>query len=632
MIGSKYKLRIRTAARLGLGLLLFAVLVAPTAAEGAAEPVELRGFSVLVDHGGELSLAEVLAQQSAWRPLPQAIPNFGFSRAVYWFMAPVDSLEGDWLLEIGNPHLDHLDVYQVRGDDVSVQRAGDARPFAQRPLPNRQFLFPLEAGEPSLLVVRTRTTSAVQLPARLWPRQAFEAHDEEQLLLQGLYLGLMGAMVLYNLFICVGVRDRRYLPYVWFVGSTAVYQACLHGMGYQFLWPQAVYWNQHAIAFLLASIAASACIFTIVFLDLRRQQRTLATLLGALATAALVMMPLSLALAPDVAAQLTAVLGFNATLGALLAGGWMWARGNGNARYFTIAWSAFCIGSILLALNKFGFLPRNLFTEHAQQIGSAMEALLLSFALADRINRERRARLRAEAEALRNERQALEANARALGTERATRLLLEQRVRERTLALERAMAELKAANASLAEKGYADGLTGLKNRRFFDEQYRTEWRVAYRDEAPLALILLDVDHLGRINEEHGAAAGDACLKAVARVIAETAARPADTVALFGGGTFAILGPRTSLEGALHLAESIRQKVAAMTVEWKGAALRVTVSAGLAALVPGERHHEAVLLSFADDALFQAKQSGRNRVQGFDVTGTASSRGQPAGAA
>ncbi len=172
------------------------------------------------------------------------------------------------------------------------------------------------------------------------------------------------------------------------------------------------------------------------------------------------------------------------------------------------------------------------------------------------------------------------------------------------------------ANAVLAQLASRDGLTGLANRRTFDEVLDTEWRRAQRLQQPLALLMLDVDHFKRYNDTYGHLGGDDCLRRVAQAIDKQVARPGDLAARYGGEEFAVILPNTDATGAVNLATRIRESVAAMGMLHPQSALqRVTVSVGAAVLAPtpAPDQRPAALVAKADQALYQAKHQGRDRV-------------------
>lgn len=163
----------------------------------------------------------------------------------------------------------------------------------------------------------------------------------------------------------------------------------------------------------------------------------------------------------------------------------------------------------------------------------------------------------------------------------------------------------------LRELATTDALTGVANRRRLMDLGTQELRRAQHSNAPFSVLMLDIDHFKNINDSLGHAAGDAVIRALARVCSESV-RTVDTVGRFGGEEFALLLPMTPIAGALKLAERLRATVAAQELEWEGRLVRFTVSIGAA---EGGAHSEdfAALLGSADQAMYQAKNSGRNRV-------------------
>ena len=177
-----------------------------------------------------------------------------------------------------------------------------------------------------------------------------------------------------------------------------------------------------------------------------------------------------------------------------------------------------------------------------------------------------------------------------------------------------------ARHATVSDAAVRDPLTGLLNRRYFDEAVETAFAAARRNGSPLSLIVLDLDRFSAVNNEHGHATGDAVLRRVARAIAG-AVRVGDTVARYGGEEFVVIAPDTSADAAVAVAERVRDAVAASTAaDWSstsgsapdGAATAITVSAGVASLLGDELDGQA-LFRAADSALLAAKRAGRDRV-------------------
>jgi len=174
--------------------------------------------------------------------------------------------------------------------------------------------------------------------------------------------------------------------------------------------------------------------------------------------------------------------------------------------------------------------------------------------------------------------------------------------------------ELDLANRELQRLSASDGLTGIANRRFFDDHISREWRRAIRNASSLALMMCDVDHFKKFNDTYGHQAGDDCLRRVAGAIATCLERGSDVAARYGGEEFVVVLSETTLGGGLIVAEKIRHAVHALQIPHVASSHgRVTLSIGLAAVVPERDNDCNNLIAAADRALYQAKSNGRDRV-------------------
>ncbi len=172
---------------------------------------------------------------------------------------------------------------------------------------------------------------------------------------------------------------------------------------------------------------------------------------------------------------------------------------------------------------------------------------------------------------------------------------------------------LATANIELQKLAALDGLTGIANRRRFDDVMHIEWQRLQREKKSLSLLICDVDCFKAYNDAFGHQAGDLCLKKVAAVLTENLKRPADIAARFGGEEFVIVLPDTALEGALVVAESCRSHLERLAIESATKDHPVTISIGVATMVPSQAATVATLIGRADKALYDAKAGGRNRV-------------------
>jgi diguanylate cyclase (GGDEF)-like protein len=175
---------------------------------------------------------------------------------------------------------------------------------------------------------------------------------------------------------------------------------------------------------------------------------------------------------------------------------------------------------------------------------------------------------------------------------------------------------LDAAYQRLQHISFLDGLTEIANRRRFDEFIDLEWRRALRSSTPMSLIMIDIDFFKAYNDTYGHQSGDDCLKRVANALNTALNRPGDLAARYGGEEFAVVLAGTHPAGAAAVAEALRSRVEGLDIPHAGSRVsdRVTISLGVASMVPVRESSPADLISKADRALYAAKRAGRNRVQ------------------
>ncbi|OYY34533.1 MAG: hypothetical protein B7X65_15550 [Polaromonas sp. 39-63-25] len=355
-----------------------------------------RAFMVLEDPGGQLSLDEVLqpAQQARFKTVAQSgsATNFGLTSSAFWLRITLQAqtdTPAPWLLEVAYPAIDQLDLYTAtpRGG-FEHQRGGDLLPFASRAVPHRNHVLPvmLQPGAGTTLYLRVQSQGTLSVPTHLWQAGALWQHDQREYALLALYFGLLIGLLLYNLLLYFSVRDRAYLIYVGFVGGMAVSQAALTGLGGQLLWPGQTWWNGVSPPVGMATAAAFGLLFARNFLNsavrMPRINRVMLALTGAWLLALLV----ALLLPYTVSTWMVTGLAVVSVPVVVLAGVFSMLQKFPGARYFLTAWAVLLLGVATFVLHNTGILPTNLLTSNALLIGSALEMVLLSFALADRIN------------------------------------------------------------------------------------------------------------------------------------------------------------------------------------------------------------------------------------------------------
>ena len=591
-------------------LLAMKALPAVAASERAAvsvEPVEVElnaHIDYLEDPQHTLSLDDVRGPDVQWTRNGGSAFNKGFNDSSWWLRVRLANPSAEphpRLLEVGYAALDHIQVYVLENHTLREKwHVGDKLPYSQRPVDHRYFVVPVtwHPGQTLDIYLRITTSGAAKAPLTLWGYQRFHNKVFVNSLVQGFYYGGMTSIALYNLLIYFVLRDRNYLYYVVFILSTVMTLASQSGLAFRFLWPEATRWNDLAIVFFTASTAAFASLFSLYFLRIDSLSRPLGMALRVSFALCLALIVASFIM-PYHWAAIIVLLNVLITIVVVIAAGIYALRFQiPSARIFMFAWTVLLLGATVVILSHMGVLPVNVFTEYSTHFGSMLEAVLLSLALAERINTERRLRFQAQADALH-------------ASQRAN-IELEERVRQRTV-------ELEELNNRLQQLSETDPLTKLANRRFLETRLQEEWARCKRQQKPLAIVLLDVDFFKTVNDQYGHLAGDACLEQVAKTVRGGLRWPADVAARYGGEEFCLLLPETDSEGAAAVAERVRQKVSSQTVQVEQATFTVTISVGVYAGLPKPNTTPEEFIRLADAALYESKQSGRDRVtvQGFE---------------
>ncbi|MDX2471486.1 MAG: 7TM diverse intracellular signaling domain-containing protein [SAR324 cluster bacterium] len=352
--------------------------------------------------------------QEQFLPNAKENPNFGFTNSVYWGKFTVTNQhpqQKEWVLELNYPLIDFIDLWVPDAEGQYQKRSsGDQLPFANRELSYRNITFQIRlgAGQSKEIYYRVKTQSSMQIPLSIWTTKAFAEHINNALYGYGIYYGVMLSMILYNLFIYISVKDQSYIYYVFYILSYLLFQMSLNGLAYEYLWPNSTWWGNVAIPIMLCFSLIGAVRFAQTFLGiatgLPKINKMMWGLLGILGLCILTALfgTYAMAIRLSTAVSLLAV-GFIATAGIRI-----WVQGYRPAAYYLFAWSSVLIGSLIFALKSFGILPTTFITSNGMQIGSALEVLLLSLGLADRINVMRKDKYLAEKDARESSQQALE--------------------------------------------------------------------------------------------------------------------------------------------------------------------------------------------------------------------------------
>jgi diguanylate cyclase (GGDEF)-like protein len=592
------------------------------AAQGAAEPLVITSgvgpyalspmLDFLEDPGHRLSIGDVAAPAMSGRFQRAAALgaeiNFGYSRSAYWLRLQLRVPPGaarQWLLEVAYSSLDRLEVYTPRaGGGFNVQAAGDLQPFVERPFPHRNLVFPLTLTGEADQAIYMKVVSAgnLTIPATLWQPAALHHHDQLSYSLLSIYYGLLLALLLYNLLLFFAVRDRAFLAYVAFVAAMAVAQASWNGLGNQFLWPQWPAWGNIALPSGMAAAAFFGTLFARTFLDTHRHFPRLDQVLVAQMAVFAIAAFLPVVVSYHVGAIAVSVAGLVGAAVLTASGIYCVAKRQPGARYFLLAWTVLLLGVAVLALRNLGWLPTNVLTFYSMQIGSAAEMLLLSIALADRIQAIRLDKERAIKELL-------AARQETVGALLRSEQALESRVAARTRELEQANARLDQKEQELQHLGQHDALTGFANRILLGEILGRAVARARRTGHALSGLVVDLDGFKNINGLHGRSVGNQALMTFAARLRDSV-RENDAVARISDDEFfVILEDLVDREIAVRVADKIISSLSKPVIV--GAlTLRVGVNVGMA-YFPDHANSPDHLMRSADAALYAAKSAGPN---------------------
>jgi len=520
--------------------------------------------SVLVEQGVPLTLDQVRerAGQDEFRRAPSSTLSFGIGAKPVWLRLVVDNPEPTPVplsFVAGVTWIDRLDAYLVTvGEPVRHWRSGDETADMPGLVPALGYVWPLnfppgrseiylraEAIDPLVLMVGLQTAEEVEAARRLNGYY------------YGFLYGVLGALFLYNLWLFVGLGERRYLYYALVLFSIILCNLGYTGHGLAWLWHGQIMLQRYIVLLLMVVYSVFGLLFASSLLALAEHApRTLRALHWSMGIA-LAAIALAIAVDSHLAAALIAFQTMGAFTIVMFALGVMAVRGGHIVgRYFLAASTFGMIGAGLTVFTVWGLLPFSEAAYHGLEFGLVVEATLLALALAYQVRTQKQQGLLAERLAL------------------------------------------------------SDPLTGVYNRRAFTDIADRIWHGTGIGNGSLCLIMIDIDHFKAINDMNGHQAGDRVLANIAALLSSRL-RGGDILARWGGEEFVLLLPETSLDHAVSIAEDLRGRIAAQCMAVRGGSIAPTASFGVA-----ERgNHISVedLIHAADAQLYEAKRRGRDRV-------------------
>jgi diguanylate cyclase (GGDEF)-like protein len=605
-----------------IGVFCMAIVVAAANFSGPIRPANTMVENVehLVDTQKQHSIATILGTpNSNWQKHDQDLTSLGMSNELHWFRLTLNGITPvkAWLLEIDYALLDHINIWFVQDNTVIQEyQVGDTFVFGQRKVEHENFLFPIPTnGRPVEVYVSTYSKGAMRLPLNIWQQEEYLTFASKSGLITGVFFGLMLAMCLSNLFFFITTRTPTFLVYAGYVIFLALTLSALQGLGYRYIWPNFPWLQQHAVGIFANLTVCLSIIFCDLLLNVKAWSSRLSKLLNILAYAFLVGLVISLFIPLQVFIKAFLLMLSASGVFILTVSIWLWMKGLAIARYYTFAWAVLFICGFTVSLDTLNIINFNLHSYYLLMLGSGIETVLLALILAISHNQQRQALLDSQAALIDKERQEQHAQKDMLALQETTTEELEYKVQERTLELEIALRELSDTNRELQEKNTLDALTGIRNRSYFDKKYQAEVRRSRREQTQLSIVMIDIDHFKRVNDQYGHLVGDECIKTVANTLNKALKRPSDDVCRYGGEEFALILPNTDLEGALVLVEKLRAEIEKTSIQTDNLSINITISAGVATAIADINKPEDIILALADKQLYSAKGAGRNNVQG-----------------
>jgi len=354
-------------------------------------PVE-SSISYWEDVEGNSSLQEVKHKVFTSYTKERSV-NFGFTQSVYWFKVDINNLfsvrNQQWWVKIDYPLLELIDLYLVKpdGELIKYQRMGATQLFNTREIRSHHFIseLPLENVKNATLLLRVKTQSSMQLPIAILSSEGLLEAMERNNFFVGIYYGLFLIILLYNSVLYFYSRDRNYLHYLLFLITFILWQLSFDGIGVEYFWTDCFWLIEHGSSFWIAMSAFSALYFSRDFLDTPKYAPKMDTLMRVMMGISFIMAVSSLLLPYSRVIMINATLSFLVPLILFITGIIVWRQNYRPARFYVIGWSSLLIGTIIFAFNKFDLIPSFYGVNHVQQIGSGVEMIFLSLALAHRV-------------------------------------------------------------------------------------------------------------------------------------------------------------------------------------------------------------------------------------------------------
>jgi len=396
----------------------------------------------------------ILKSDDAWTPVSGDYAVYGFSDSAYWVKFKVKNASDEILqevLSISYPMLDRIDFYRLSAQGIHSRfTTGDIFPKDSRPLTSRYFAFPIDllAQEETEIFLRIASEGTINIPMSLWNRDEYLIQEAENRGLHGLYFGIMFVIFTFNFFVYITLREIAYLYYALLALAFCSFFLPFRGISILYIFPDNPGFHHVLFSVSVPLFILLSSLFAKSFLTISRYSPLMNTLVTSVCWMGGFALFCSFALDYSTSTQINALLLIPSSLILFFVGPYLWYRGCKYSGYYTLAWSSLLVTTGLSALEHFGVFSSTVMIEWGQQMGAALESIVMTLALAVRLYEEREERLSAQKQAMKEQNERRSAEQRII--EESNRAL-EKKVEERTHALLEAKQEAEKANKTKSE-------------------------------------------------------------------------------------------------------------------------------------------------------------------------------------
>jgi len=361
-----------------------------TVTDGKPQVINGGAISIFEDKKASFSATELILRPELFEQFTGNVPNLQYSNSTFWLKVKLINGTKDPLLaiELSNPQIDSLEAYFFHHRSLWSLKTGDERPYAHRLFNHQHFIFPFELkpGDSTIFLLKVQSMEQVNVPLLAAKRKEILTNNYQTDLIAGIYFGVMLVMFFYNLFLYLSIRDKSYLYYILYIAGIALAQAGLQGYLFKYIFFESPYLNQLSVVIFSTLTGIGAIQFVRIFLQLKEKAPRTDHALKFFIGVYLIALCIYLAGYRQLTYNILDVGGLLLSVFALIFSIEMSLRGDRSAKFFLLAWSFFMLGMFVFVGRNLGLLPFNFFTKNSLIFGSAIEAILLSMALADRIN------------------------------------------------------------------------------------------------------------------------------------------------------------------------------------------------------------------------------------------------------